>query len=162
MAVEIRFGKHKGKTLEWIFWNDPGYVYWMVEKNIHQDANKFRHHERQRIQDLLRKAAHLRIPGTCIYCKAGKPNSRMIMVQHTSGGLTSIDFDCDTCHPPGGGWTAMTPSFYTPDIFRKYDKTGGKFLVQSLKYAYFGSSSYRMTKKRIEDFWDNDANFVNP
>ncbi len=30
----ITFGKHKGKTLGWIANNYPGYIIWLVEKDI--------------------------------------------------------------------------------------------------------------------------------
>jgi hypothetical protein len=161
MTVPIRHGKHKGKTIEWLFFNDPGYYYWMRSEGIHEKDHWFNVCQRQELAQLHRRASHLKIPGTCIFCKK-KPNSVMIMVCHSTGGLTSIDFDCEDCRPPGGGWVAMTPSFYTPDIFRNYDKTGGKFLVHSIKHAYFGNSSHRMTAKRLEKFWGNDDNFVNP
>jgi hypothetical protein len=33
------FGKHKGKTFEWVYDNDLGYVSWLLE-NIDEDKNK--------------------------------------------------------------------------------------------------------------------------
>jgi hypothetical protein len=54
----------------------------------------------------------------------------------------------------------MEPSFLASEIFRSYDKTGGKFLVGAVKYRYFGDSSYRMTQKRLETFFENEANFT--
>ena len=30
----ITFGKHRGKTLGWIADNFPGYIVWLVEKNV--------------------------------------------------------------------------------------------------------------------------------
>ena len=30
MAYTLGFGKHKDRTLEWLFFNDPGYVWWMT------------------------------------------------------------------------------------------------------------------------------------
>lgn len=64
--------------------------------------------------------------------------------------------------PPVGGspTAALTPGFYTPDIFRGYDKTGGRFLVEAIKYEFFREKSYRMTKKRVRAFWDNPDNFA--
>jgi len=32
MAYTLGFGKYNGKTLEWLFFNDPGYVWWMIDK----------------------------------------------------------------------------------------------------------------------------------
>ncbi|KIG14345.1 hypothetical protein DB30_06947 [Enhygromyxa salina] len=91
----------------------------------------------------------------------GKPISRMFLTQHTSGGLAKVDFDCDTCRPLGGSNTThFQPGFFTPDAFRKYDKTGGKFMVQAIKQAYFKDPSYRMTQKRLEEFFGNPKNFL--
>lgn len=162
MTVSIRFGKHEGKTMEWLFFNNPGYCYWMENKGIHQDSNKFNACERRELERLFRRANHLKIPGECIWCKQGKSITRMAMIMHYSGGLTDVGFDCDDCNPGGSGWIFTRPAFRTPDIFRNYDKTGGKVLVRAIKYAYFGDSSYRMTPKRLEEFWDNDDHFVNP
>ena len=33
------FGKHKGKTFEWVYDNDLGYVSWLLD-NIEEDKNK--------------------------------------------------------------------------------------------------------------------------
>jgi len=55
---------------------------------------------------------------------------------------------------------ALTPSFYTPDIFQSYDKTGARIMVDAIKHTYFGSSSARMTQNRMEEFFDNPENFV--
>jgi hypothetical protein len=55
----------------------------------------------------------------------------------------------------------MRPGFFTPDLYRSYDKTGARFMVRSIKHAYFGDVSHRMTQARLEAFFDNPTNFVN-
>jgi len=54
----------------------------------------------------------------------------------------------------------MKPAFYTPDIYRGYDKTGGKFLVDAIKRAYYGPKKPRMTQKKMEEFFDSEDHFV--
>jgi hypothetical protein len=98
VSVTFRFGKHKGNSVEWVFFHDPGYIWWLTHKK-----------------------ADLRGP-------------------------LGIRFD--------------HPSFYTPDYFRGYDKTGAKILISEVKHAYFGSGSARLTQKRMEEFFNNPANFV--
>jgi hypothetical protein len=161
--VRMFFGKYQGKkTLEQIFFTDPGYIYWMVDKEIREDMRKFGQQGIRRFADLLRRAAHLRIPGICDWCKSGRPVSRMFLTGHISGGLGVVGFDCDECYPQGSSPTmAMKPSFYTPDAYRSYDKTGGRLLVEAIKFRYFGDTSYRITDKRADEFFDNPANFVN-
>lgn len=165
MAVTIRQGKKyggKGRTIEWLLFNDPGYFYWMVHKGIHRQNSWFSPCEQQEVARILRRADHLKIPGICTWCKEDRPITRMAMIRHPSGGLTDVGFDCDECSPLGSGWTFTRPAFRTPDIFRNYDKMGGKVLVKAIKYAYFKNTSYRMNAKRLEEFWDNEENFVNP
>lgn len=160
MAVMIRFGKHEGKTVEYIFFNDPGYIYWMVEEGIHEDPKKFSPAEQNRIKVLLRRAAHIKVPGLCTWCKQ-RPVTRMFLTMHHGGGLAKADFDCEKCSPEGSVSLPVNPGFWTPDIFRNYDKTGAKFLIHSVKFAFFQDVSYRMTEKRVEEFWENPDHFVN-
>lgn len=129
----------------------------MIEKDA---QNNLKPLVKIRFDELVKRASHLKIPGLCQWCKE-KPVTRMFLTQHISGGLATVDFDCDTCHPMGGSPTvALKPSFYSPDVFRKYDKTGAKFLVDEIKRVYFGSSSCRLTQKRMENFFNDKDNFV--
>lgn len=155
----IDFGKkYPKKTIEWVFFHDPGYIYWMIEKDAQYNLKPL---VKKRFDDLVKRASHLKIPGLCPWCKL-RPVTRMFLVQHISGGLARVDFDCEECHPMGGSPALpLKPSFYSPDVFRKYDKTGSKFLVDEIKRVYFGSSSYRLTQKRLEDFFNDRDNFVN-
>jgi len=115
---------------------------------------------RTRFEQLVRRAKHLAVPGKCRHCP--KPISRMSVIEHTSGGLARVDFFCEKCHHSGGShWLLITPGFYSPDLFRNYDKLGGKFLVDAIKYAYYGKK-VRMTQAKMEEFFDEPSNFVNP
>lgn len=156
MACKVGFGKHMDRTLEWLFFNDPGYVWWMLDKGAEKQLQGA---ARTRFDKLVRCARHLAIPGHCDHCN--QPVSRMSLTRHISGGLARADFFCSSCHHDGGSLSILTrPSFYTPDFFRNYDKLGGKFLVDSIKYRYFGSK-VRMTQAKMEEFFDNPNNFVN-
>lgn len=158
MAFTLNFGKYKNKTFEWLFFHDPGYVWWMIEKNIPERFSKV---ESKRFEDLVRRAKHLKIPGLCSWCNQ-RTITRMFLTQHTSGGLAKVDFDCDECHPFGSSPTvSLVPSFFTPDFYRNYDKTGANFMIEAIKSAYFKDPSYRMTQKRMEDFFNDRNNFMN-
>jgi hypothetical protein len=156
MGHTVGFGKHKGRTLEWIFFNDPGYVWWMIDegavKNLTGPA-------RTRFDQLVRRAKHLAIPGKCRHCS--KPVSQMSRGEHPSGGLARVDFFCDTCHHDGPRYWLTSPAFYTPDFFKSYDKLGGEFLVEAIKYAYYGKK-VRMTQAKMEEFFNEPSHFVNP
>jgi len=36
LTSELEFGKHKGKTVEYVLENDPKYILWIKEKGIHK------------------------------------------------------------------------------------------------------------------------------
>jgi hypothetical protein len=82
------------------------------------------------------------------------------MPQQT-GGLRNVSFFCDECQFDDIFSLLVRPSLCNPSVFRKYDKTGGKFLVDAVKRAYFGPN-VNMTQKRMEEFFNNPNNFVNP
>lgn len=157
MAYKLGFGKHKDRTLEWLFFHDPGYVWWMIDNGAEKRLND---PTRSRFEKLIRRARHLAIPGHCGHCS--QPVARMSLTKHISGGLARVDFFCNVCHHDGGSLSILTtPAFYTPDFFRNYDKLGGSFLVDAIKYRYFGDNA-RMTQARMEKFFDDPSNFVNP
>ncbi len=155
MAYTVGFGKHKDKTLEWLFFNDPGYVWWLIDEGPQRNLKGG---ARTRFDQLVKRAKHLAIPGTCKHCS--EPISRMSLTMHPSGGLAVVDFFCSRCHHDGGSFSVLTtPAFYTPDFFRNYDKLGAKFLVDAIKFAYFGKK-VRMTQAKMEEFFDDPSNFV--
>ncbi len=48
----------------------------------------------------------------------------------------------------------------TPRQMKSYDKWGNSLLISQVKQQLFGSSSYVMTEKRCEAFFEDDTNFV--
>jgi hypothetical protein len=157
MAHKVGFGKHRNRTLEWLFFNDPGYVWWMIDEGADE---KLKGAARARFDQLVRRAKHLAVPGTCRLCS--KPISRMSLTEYSGGGLARVDFCCDEYHQIRGSPSLLTtPSFYTPDFFKPYDKFGGMLLVDRIKYAFFGKK-VRMTQGKMEEFFDEPSNFVNP
>jgi hypothetical protein len=160
--ITINFGKYARatfNTVEEILWRDPGYVWWMESERMHHTRRDI---DTRAFDALTAKARNLKIPRPCVWCKGERPVTRMFVTRHISRGAACVDFDCDECKPMGGSMhVALPPGFFTPDIFRSYDKTGGRFLVEAIKREFFGDKSYRMTKKRVEEFW-NDASNFNP
>jgi hypothetical protein len=157
MAYTVDFGKHKDRTLEWLFFNDPGYVWWMIEEG----ADKYlKEAARARFEQLVRRAKHLAVSGKCRHCY--RPISRMSLMEYSGGGLARVDFFCDKCEHSGSAlYVLAKPAFYTPDLFKSYDKFGGRSLVHAIKCAYYGKN-VRMTQKKMEEFFDEPSNFVNP
>ena len=157
MASKVGFGKHGDKTLEWLFFNEPGYVRWMVDKGV---ARKFNRLVRNNFENLVGRAMNLAVPGKCRNCN--RPISLMSLTKDTSGRLTQVDFLCDKCPHIGGSRSLLTtPAFFIPDSFNSYDKRGEKVLVDSIKYAYYGKD-VQMSQAEMEEFFDEPSNFVNP
>jgi hypothetical protein len=53
-------------------------------------------------------------------------------------------------------------SSFSPPVPRrlaKYDKSGYKIFLAQMKAILFGDPDVRMTKRRCEEFFDNDGNF---
>ncbi len=46
-----------------------------------------------------------------------------------------------------------------PRSVKTYDKLSYRLFLKDLKFYLFGSSSYKMTKKRCEAFFDDDQPF---
>ena len=152
----VGFGKHRDKTLEWLFFNEPGYVWWMIDKRVDR---KFNRRVRNHFEYLVNRATHLAVPGKCRHCN--RPISRMRLTKDASGKLARVDFLCDKCpHIADSRSLLTTPAFYIPDFF-KYDKRGEKVLVDSIKYAYYGKD-VQMTQAEMEEFFDEPSNFVKP
>jgi hypothetical protein len=42
---------------------------------------------------------------------------------------------------------------------RDYDKLGYRLFLRSLKFAVFGDENRKMTRRRCEEFFDNENNF---
>jgi hypothetical protein len=155
MALE--FGKHRGKTLEWLFFNDPGYVKWMIDKNV---ASSLKRRKRDRFEYLVRRAMNLAVPGKCLYCNS--PISLMRLTKDISGRLAQVDFLCDKCPNTSSSRSLLTtPSFFIPDSFKSYKKGGEKVLVDSIKYAYYGED-VQMSQAEMEEFFDEPSNFSLP
>jgi hypothetical protein len=157
----LTFGKHRGKTLEWLFFNDPGYVWWL-EEQFHDKPGIFPPLVRRQFKHLLQLASNLRVPGLCAICGQARVE-KMVLQSDRDGRLIDVEFTCSGCAPASGPQTAVgRPGFRTPDLFHEYDKAGGKRLVAAIKQAFFGSSSHRMTDERIQAFFAEIGNFSEP
>ncbi|MCX5799641.1 MAG: hypothetical protein NTU90_08795, partial [Proteobacteria bacterium] len=154
------FGKYKDESLEWLFFHDPAYVLWIVKENIHQDKFKFTNEARNRFEELMKRASHLRIPGLRKWCKS-RPISRMFYTFDMRGKVVGIHFDCDVCRPDGSSFSLPhTPSFFPPFSEMNFDKTAYRLLLDSIRQVYFGSTSVKLTQGRLEEFFNNQQNFV--
>ncbi len=154
MGAIFPYGKHAGKTLEWIIFHDPGYIVWILEDPDKRQPRKIA----AEFDRLVERAAKLKIPGGCQWGCGGNPITQMCLhIHRASGGMGAVSFDCSKCRPDNNGWCMVRPSFLVCEIFRSYDKTGGKMLVDAIRSAY--GLPKIMNQARMEEFFENDSNF---
>lgn len=158
--MTIPFGKHRGKTLEWVMFNDPDYAAWIARSEA---EGRFDLRTAYRFHQLFRRAHHLRIPGPCRWCR-GAAVEHMVLTASTSGDrLRRVDFVCGDCAAGAGPRGVIRrPSLFAGRTFHPRDKTGDRVVLRAVKTAYFGTPSARMTQGRLEAFFDDLCNFTVP
>lgn len=152
--TELTFGKHSGNTLPQVLFRDPDWFFWAIEEKVFE---KRPGPIRTEARDLCKKACSVKIPGD---------NRGEMCVEYV-------------IHPPTGKFShfdivprdkprheGASPTFRTevidmsvPRRIATYDKLGCKHMLKSLKHAVFGNESARVTKKRAEQFFENENNF---
>lgn len=147
----LDFGKHKGKTLPQVIFADPDWFFWAVEKGTFKNRERLLTEAR----DIDRKARFIRIPQT--------GTERMVAeyrVDRTSHKYSNLEIVPES-RPRDSGFTerlhVLDLSF--PRRQSKYDKSGGSSLLSSVKEILFDGKVPRMTKKRCEEFFNDNSRF---
>ena len=155
MSNKLTFGKHEGRTHEWLFFNAPKYAEWIYENGIHRQEHNFDELERHHFRELYRRATSL--GGTCCQCKA-KLVSRMCLSTHYgSGAVSGAGFYCDTCEFLGGSCAG----YYAPSFFvEAYTLSAGdqRIIVSEIRRHYLGFG--QLTQTMMEAFFHQDDNFT--
>ena len=134
---------------------DPDWFFWAVEEGVFENKSNS---ILEQAEDLYKKATHIKIPNN--------PNGNL-----------AVEY---TIHPPTGKFSSFeivpgsrplhkgsSPAFRSKTIdmsaprrIAKFDKLGCRNLLTSLKYYIFGDGSFKMTKKRCEEFFNEPNNFA--
>jgi hypothetical protein len=148
----VKFGKHSGKTLPQIVFDDPDWFFWAIEENV------FKGPLSREAMVIGARARTIRIPN------------------NDTGNLVAEYF----VHPPTRKFSHMeiiplsqpkhegsSPTFRSdvidlsvPRQIASYDKLGCRSLLSSVKNVLFGSKSARMTQERCGEFFDDSGNFL--
>jgi hypothetical protein len=147
--TELPFGKYTGLTLPQVLFKDPGWFFWAHTKSLHGDVA-------YEVGVLYPKATRIRVPGT------EKPLVEYV-TDPRSGGLAVVQLVPDAVGGDGGGSRSFTRPYIDlsiPSQLARYDKTGGKVIVDFLKVTYFGSTGYKMTRERCAALFDDPRNFM--
>ena len=160
MSNIIRFGEHDGKTLESLFFKNPSYVLMLhdnINPNIRQPDWFTTEHQRHFIRLFNRAYA---LGGTCSVCRK-RPVTRMgLSTHHRSGRVGAVGFYCDVCEYLGGTPTTYyRPSFFVEGI--TLSPSDQKMIIKEIRRHFIGMD-VKLTRKTMEEFFRNDANFANP
>ena len=149
-------GRYAGKSPEYVLFHDPGHFEWLLEKGV---PGRYCTCLADRIRHLNWCAIRLRLPCRCARCPT--PAEEMLLFESRTHRLGKVEFVCRACAAQAGPDAyAQSPSFFGSRAFHDYDKRGGRMIVAAIKRVYFGSSSYRMTARRMAAFFDNPENFL--
>ena len=151
----ISFGKYEGKTFEWLFFNDPSYAKWMYKNRVHRQQHNFDEEQGDEFAELFRRARQLRTP--CRLCQV-RQATRMGMTFHEiSAASNSIGFYCDECEHVGNGPIIYnSPSFFSDFTVSPHEQAT---MIRCIKNVFIGSH-VPLTQRKMEEFFHNDAHFV--
>jgi hypothetical protein len=150
---ELKFGKHKGKTLPQILLSDPDWFFNAIDEKYFKEGSTL-HLE---AKDIYNKARNIKIPNN---------EDEALVVKyfiHTpSKKYSHFDFVSanNSTHDDIGsiGLKSVIDMRY-PRKFAKYDKLGYKNFLSSLKSLVFGNKPVPLTKESYEDFFNDPDNF---
>ena len=150
----LLFGKHKSKTLPQVLFADPDWFFWALEKRVFEGKGKLE----QEAKILARRARRIRIPGN-----GDGERYEAEYITHPPTGTFSKVVMVPASRPEHQGSSSVFRARYfdlsVPRSISTYDKQGYASMVRSFKFYLFGASSYRMTRKRSEEFFSDPSNF---
>jgi len=147
----LNFGRHEGKTLPQVLFVDPDWFFWAYENGI---LTKVLPEESEEIYE---KARSIRVPQS-----GGEKKVVEYVIHKPTGKFGTIELIPESRpHHQGSSPTFRSNviDLSIPRQIASYDKFGGKVLISVLKLILFGNGKYNMTKRRCEEFFENDENF---
>jgi hypothetical protein len=151
--TELKFGKHKGKTLPQVIFSDPDWFFWAYENKIFRDGQAA---EAERI---YQRVTSIRVP----QAGDGETYVAEYVIDGVSGTFSHLEI-VPSSRPRhvGTSKTHRAPVIDLSLISRICiaDKSGYKQMINDIKAYVLEDSERRMTKKRCEEFFDDKKNFV--
>lgn len=151
--TQLNFGKHKNKTLPQIVFSDLDYFIWAYGKDIFKTSVL-----KNEANYVYQRIKSIKIP------KENHDNYEVEYLIHPPTGKFGRFEIVEKSTPLHKGGS---PAFRSKNIdltvvksIKEYDKLGSGIMIECLKAYCFGTSSYKMTKKRCEDFINDDSNFI--
>ena len=150
----LTFGKHEGKTLPQVMFIDPDWFYHGLEKGYFKGSLFLQ------AREIHRKSRAIRVPR-----RDGEKRFVEYIIDRGCekfATLRVIICDAENCRPVTKNMILEVIDMRVPREFARYDKTGYHNFLFAMKVILFGDPSYKMTKRRCEEFFGNDENFELP
>jgi hypothetical protein len=149
----INFGRHKGKTLPQIVFSDLDYFIWAFNEDIFKSSAL-----RKEADYVYQRIRSIKIP------KDNHDNYEVEYYIHApTGKFGRFEIVEQSTPLHKGGSPAFRSKYIDLTVVKSikdYDKSGSGIIIDCLKEYCFGTRSHKMTKKRCEDFINDDTNFV--
>ncbi len=153
MRAVLTFGKHKGRSLPEVLLHDPDWFFWAVEKGVFITRPRLA----TEAAELEFKARNIKIP------KPEPDNWRVEYLQDLRGKFADFRI-IEKARPDGSSSGILFREdcfdLSVPRQLKRYDKLGGRMLLRKFKCLVFGDENVRLTKKRCEEFFDDQKNFA--
>ncbi len=150
----LSFGKHEGKTLPQVLFKDPDWFFWAYKN---RKFDEYQNSLKNEVNKIHNRACNIRIP---------KPDENNYEIEHFIDPRTYKYayfkiVPADQGKHVGSSHTIRSKviDMSIPRLYVEKDKKGNKYLVDGIKLYFFGDESYKMTKKRCEEFFNDDSNF---
>ena len=157
MSYELYFGKHKGKSYEWLFFHDPGYARDLFDSTS-QGTWRWRSREEMDYFMELHHRANNLTGANCEKCKQ-RPFTRMVPYgDYPKWEISAVSFYCDEC-----GYLGVTARGPLPPAFFLLEgglpKWQHLIVVDAIRRVYIPGR--KLTQKKMEDFFGTDHFLVN-
>jgi hypothetical protein len=140
----VPFGKYKGKTFPEIIVRDPDWFFWALPKLYGKLAEE--------AQELARRARAIKPP------RRGRRRLEVEYEFDRDRQFNGFEFVDANSAPSRWGTRLGYVDLWWP-LREKYDKRAGRIMTRDFRRHYFGLHK-RLTKERCEEFFSNDANFI--
>ena len=143
----LSFGRYNGKTLPQIVLHDPDYFFWGLAQPI------FKGRLADEASELAYKAKHISIP------EAYSDGFIVAYFVDQHGRFARFEITRPSELIEGSYFTDDRLDLSVIRRLKHYDKTGNKLMLRSFKYYYFGNAGARLSRRKCEQFFNDDQNF---
>ena len=155
MHYTLNFGKYKGKTFEWVFFNDSSYAKWLYSKGILRTRHDYDFEEEEYFNELYSRASHL--TGICRYCDGNRTVTRKALSLCGKDSIACLC--CDDCVPLEGQYIYYEePMLFIADILPTKLQAP---IARKLLANYLDTPLKKVTQATMEKFFREDRFFVN-